>query len=147
MGGVSRLFPDSKQHPKDTLQKARRLYNNNFHNTLLSYLRKQAQPQPMSRNATRNKIAPTGKIAVIRIPHPSAKAEIPRTRHQSQRIPPSPSSFLRLTPVYTAECKYVQKVMLPHNCAAALHVNHFFFSCSGCAFQARRSFSSSYMRR
>lgn len=47
----------------------------------------QAQPHAISKNATRNKSAPVGKIAAIRMPHPRATARMPKR--------PQPGSPLR----------------------------------------------------
>ena len=44
------------------------------------YLRMQPQPQAISRNATRNRRNPAGKIAAIRIPAPSVRAHTPSIR-------------------------------------------------------------------
>ena len=54
-----------------------------FHTTIfIRYLlfRKQAIPQAMSRNATRNIRHPTGNTAAIRMPSPSPSAQIPRNQ-------------------------------------------------------------------
>ena len=51
-----------------------------FHTTIfIRYLlfRKQAIPQAMSRNATRNIRHPTGKTAAIRMPSPNASEQMP----------------------------------------------------------------------
>ncbi len=105
MGGSLISFPNSKQYPQNTFEKFRRLHNNNLHTILLSYLRIHAQPQPMSRNATRNRSAPTGKIADMRIPHPNARAHSPRKRHQPQCIQFAPFFPLTYSSIYTA-CRF-----------------------------------------
>ena len=48
----------------------------------------QPQPQAMSRNATRNRRKPVGKITAIKIPMPSAKAQAPTQRQYLIYIPP-----------------------------------------------------------
>ena len=58
-----------------------------------------AQPQAISKNATKNNSAPTGKIAAIRIPAPIATAKIPR-----MQPPPFPRNM-----VHTPLCfQYIQ---------------------------------------
>ena len=57
------------------------------------YLRIQPQPQPISRNATRNRRNPVGKITAIRIPSPSVTAQSPSQR---QRLMDIASLFLGL---------------------------------------------------
>jgi hypothetical protein len=46
------------------------------------YLRIQPQPQPISRNATRNRRNPVGKMTAIRMPEPRATAKIPIQRQR-----------------------------------------------------------------
>ena len=62
---------------------------------LLSYRRQQAQPQAISKNATKNKSAPTGKMAAIRIPAPSATAQMPK-----RQLPPPRNIPLRLLSLF-----------------------------------------------
>ena len=57
------------------------------------YRRQQAQPHAISRNATRNISSPAGKIAAIRIPAPSAAAQMPSSVH------PPPLRNIRPTPL------------------------------------------------
>lgn len=98
MNRPGRLFLHSEQFPQDPSEHFGRFPNHNIHlhasihivsgqDRAASYLRQQAQPQAISKNATRNSIAPTGKIAVIKIPVPSAAAQTPSRRHPPPRFP------------------------------------------------------------
>ena len=52
------------------------------------YLRMQPQPQAISKNATRNRRTPVGKMIAINIPMPSAAAQSPSQRQFFISIPP-----------------------------------------------------------
>lgn len=68
-----------------------------------AHLRQQLQPQTISRTATRNSSAPTGKIAAINIPAPSAAAQTPSSRVPPPRFPQHmrPASFPLLQYIQT----------------------------------------------
>ena len=54
------------------------------------YLRMQPQPQAISKNATRNRRNPVGKITAISIPDPSVRAHSPSIRQFLILSPPCP---------------------------------------------------------
>ncbi|MDD3346268.1 hypothetical protein [Oscillibacter sp.] len=77
---------DVEQPAQYAAQRFRGLPYNDIHTkTPFFYRLQQAQPHAISKNATRNSKAPTGKIAAIKIPEPSATAQNPRIQQ-----PPPP---------------------------------------------------------
>ena len=77
MSRFRRLFPDAEEHPQNPTQQTGRLPNHDLHSSyLLSF--KQTIPQAISRKATRNIRQPTGNTAAMKMPNPSASAQIPR---------------------------------------------------------------------
>lgn len=87
-----------KESTQKATQSLRRFPDYNLHNKTPFHHQnlQQAHPQPISRNATRNNSAPTGKMAEIRIPTPSATAKIPKIR-----FPPLPNTDVTPFPWYS----------------------------------------------
>ena len=84
------LCLNPEQFPQNAPQCLWRLPDHDIHMNTPFYRLQQAQPHAISRNATRNSSAPTGKIAAIRMPAPNATAQIP-----SILQPPSPPRNMR----------------------------------------------------
>ena len=79
------LFLDAEHPPQQAPQTPGRLPDHDLHAHYLPSF-KHMIPQAISRNATRNISAPTGKMAAIRIPSPRPRAHTPMTAPQFPRL-------------------------------------------------------------
>lgn len=84
---------DLEQFTQDAPEGLGGFPDNNVHTKAPFYRLQQARPHAISKNATSSISAPTGKMAAIKIPAPSATAQTP-----SIQPPPGPPRHIRPAP-------------------------------------------------